>query len=298
MHDYLQHLLHNLDWVLPLRSDWLTLLMHGFSLLGYEKFILFFLPLGYWAWNRPLFLRLFVLVTVSALLNAYLKDLWQDPRPPLEMRLDDLVGASYGLPSGHAQVAVVLWLWLAYELRRTWAWLLCGFIVLAIMFSRLYLAAHDLEDVLGGGLIGGATLILFAQVKDWRCWSAANLPGHLVLIVAVALLSFFTWPGTPPNYIPLLGGMLIGVLLGNARLPFTPPVLLWQRAVVALIGSLAFIAVQISLKKLEPLLGLEPLLWQGLRGLVMGLFVGLLMPWLFIRAHMLTARRAGSLLRG
>ena len=45
------------------------------------------------------------------------------------------------------------------------------------------------------------------------------------------------------------------------------------------------------MKKLEPLLGLDPLLWQGLRGLVMGLFVGLLMPWLFIRAYLLTVRR-------
>jgi membrane-associated phospholipid phosphatase len=292
MNDFYQHLLHNLDWVLALRSDWLTVLMHGFSLLGYEKFILFFLPLGYWAWDRPLFLRLFVLVTISALLNAYLKDLWQDPRPPLDIRLDDLVGASYGLPSGHAQVAVVLWLWLAYELRRTWAWLLGGFIVLGICFSRLYLAAHDLEDVLGGGLIGGATLLLFAQVKDWRCWSADYLPGHLLLILAVGLLSFFTWPGTPANFIPLLAGMLIGVLLGNARLPFTPPVLLWQRAVVALFGSLGFIALQIGLKKLQPLLGLEPLLWQGLRGLLMGLLVGLLLPWLLIRLRLLVVRRA------
>ena len=292
MPDYLQHLLHNLDWVLPLRSDWLTVLMHGVSLLGYEKFILFFLPLGYWAWHRPLFLRLFVLVSVSALLNAYLKDLWQDPRPPLAMRLDDLVGASYGLPSGHSQVAVVLWLWLAYELRRTWAWWLCGFIVLAIMFSRLYLAAHDLEDVLGGGLIGAAMLVLFAQIKDWRCWSARYLPWHLGLIAAVALLSFLTWPGTPPSYIPLLAGMLIGVLLGNAQLPFATPVLLWQRAVVALIGSVAFIAVQLGLKQLEPLLGLEPLLWQGVRGLVMGLFVGLLLPWLLISAHLLVVRRS------
>lgn len=292
MPDYLQHLLHNLDWVLPLRSDWLTVLMHGVSLLGYEKFILFFLPLGYWAWRRPLFLRLFVLVSVSALLNAYLKDLWQDPRPPLAMRLDDLVGASYGLPSGHSQVAVVLWLWLAYELRRTWAWWLCALIVLAIMFSRLYLAAHDLEDVLGGGLIGAAMLVLFAPIKDWRCWSARYLPWHLGLIAAVALLSFWTWPGTPPSYIPLLAGMLIGVLLGNAQLPFATPVLLWQRGVVALTGSVAFIAVQLGLKQLEPLLGLEPLLWQGVRGLVMGLFVALLLPWLLINAHLLVVRRS------
>ena len=77
-------LLHDLSWVLPLRHDWLTTLMHGFSYLGYEKFILFFLPLGYWAWNKAIFLRLFLLVAFTAVLNAWLKDLWQDPRPPLE----------------------------------------------------------------------------------------------------------------------------------------------------------------------------------------------------------------------
>ena len=108
----------------------------------------------------------------------------------------------------------------------------------------------------------------------------------------MALLSFLTWPGTPPSYIPLLAGMLIGVLLGNAQLPFATPVLLWQRAVVALIGSVAFIAVQLGLKQLEPLIGLEPLLWQGVRGLVMGLFVGLLLPWLLISAHLLVVRRS------
>ena len=101
-------LLHDLSWVLPLRHDWLTPLMHGFSYLGYEKFILFFLPLGYWAWNKAIFLRLFLLVAFTAVLNAWLKDLWQDPRPPLEYRLDHEVGARFGLTSGHAQIAVVL----------------------------------------------------------------------------------------------------------------------------------------------------------------------------------------------
>ena len=68
---------------------------------------MFFMSLGYWIWSKDVFFRLLVLVAVNALLNAYAKDLFQDPRPPLELRLDDLVGASYGLPSGHAQMAVV-----------------------------------------------------------------------------------------------------------------------------------------------------------------------------------------------
>lgn len=287
----MQELLHNLDWVLPLRSDGLTKLMHAFSLLGYEKFILFFLPLGYWAWSRALFLRLFVLVTFTALLNAYLKDLWQDPRPPLEIRLDDLVGASYGLPSGHAQIAVVIWLWLAYEVRKTWVWLLCGFIALGIMFSRLYLAAHDLEDVLGGAALGAVTLLVFAQIKDWAYWRQAPLWAHLGLILVVGLLSFASWPGTAPAYVPLLGTMLMAVLVGNALLPFAMPQQVWQRALAALFGAVAFMGLQVALKQLEQLLGLEPMLWQGVRGVLMGGFVGLLMPWLLMRARLLPVVR-------
>ena len=94
----MNELLHSLDWVLPLRSDELTPLMRFFTLLGYEKFILFFLPLGYWAWHRGVFLRLLVLVAFTALLNAWLKDFWQDPRPPVALRMDHEVGDSFGLP--------------------------------------------------------------------------------------------------------------------------------------------------------------------------------------------------------
>ncbi len=283
-------LLHNLDWVLPLRSDWLTPLMRFFTLLGYEKFILFFLPLGYWAWSKSVFMRLFVLVAITAVLNAYLKDLWQDPRPDLALRMDDAVGDSFGMPSGHAQIAVVLWLWLAYEVRRPWFWLLSGVVVTGIIFSRLYLGAHDLEDVLVGALLGGVTLLLFAQAKDWSWWRQASALWHLALITLLALLCYFTWQGVAPSYVPLLAGLLVGVLFGYRQVGFATATLWWQRALAAALGALAFIGLQALLKWLGPQLALQPLLWQGLRGLAMGLFVAALMPWLLIRLRLSPTR--------
>ncbi|WP_137820089.1 phosphatase PAP2 family protein [Pseudomonas sp. 2FG] len=283
-------LLHNLDWVLPLRSDWLTPLMRLFTLLGYEKFILFFLPLGYWAWSKSVFMRLFVLVAITAVLNAYLKDLWQDPRPDLALRMDHAVGDSFGMPSGHAQIAVVLWLWLAYEVRRPWFWLLSGVVVTGIIFSRLYLGAHDLEDVLAGALLGGVTLLLFAQVKNWSWWRQANALWHLALITVVALLCSFTWQGVAPNYVPLLTGLLAGVLFGYRQVGFATATLWWKRALAAALGALAFIGLQALLKWLGPQLALQPLFWQGIRGLTMGLFVAALMPWLLLRLRLLPAR--------
>lgn len=283
-------LLHSLDWVLLLRSDVLTPLMRFFTLLGYEKFILFFLPLGYWAWSKPVFMRLFVLVAITALLNAYLKDLWQDPRPDLALRMDHEVGDSFGMPSGHAQIAVVLWLWLAYEVRRPWFWLLSTVVVAGIIFSRLYLGAHDVEDVLVGASLGGVTLLLFAQVKDWHWWRQAHGLWHLALISLVALLCYVTWQGVAPGYVPLLAGLLAGVLFGYRQVGFGTPSLWWKRALAAALGAMAFIGLQALLKWLGPQLAWQPLLWQGIRGLSMGLFVAALMPWLLIRLSLLPAR--------
>jgi membrane-associated phospholipid phosphatase len=287
----MNELLHSLDWVLPLRSDGLTPLMRFFTLLGYEKFILFFLPLGYWAWQRGLFLRLLVLVAISALLNAWLKDFWQDPRPDIALRMDQEVGESFGLPSGHAQISLVIWFWLAWELRRAWAWLVSAVVLAGIIFSRLYLGAHDVEDVLGGSLLGIATLLLFEQVRHWRWWREAHELWHAGLILLVSLAAWLSWPGVAPSYVPLLAGMMIGVLVGYRRLAFSAEVELWRRVVAAVLGALAFILLQKGLKLLGDAWPLEPLVWQGLRGLAMGLFVAWLVPWLLVRARLLQAER-------
>ena len=294
----MSQILHDLTWVLPLRNDLLTPIMQGFTWLGYDKFILLFLPLGYWAWNKPMFLRLFILVAITALLNAFLKDLWQDPRPDISLRMDHDVGESFGAPSGHAQIAVVLWLWLAYESRRLWCWLTSSLLVLGIIFSRLYLGAHDLEDVLLGSALGGVSLLVFALVKDWVWWREVNLLWQLLLVLAIALFAQLNWPGTAPYYVPMLAGMLVGVLVGHwlevRSLDFQAPVHAWRRALVALLGCAAFLLLQVLLKKLEVPLGLDPLVWQSLRGVLMGLFIAALMPWLLVRARLLPASRTSA----
>ncbi|MBO6635042.1 MAG: phosphatase PAP2 family protein, partial [Parvibaculum sp.] len=120
--------LHDLSWVLPLRSDVATTIFNGFTFLGYTPFFLIFLPIGYWLWDRKVFTRLTVLIALVAVMNSWLKDFWQDARPDPAFQLDsDRVADSYGLPSGHAQVAIAMWFWLAYEIRRPWAWAAAAF---------------------------------------------------------------------------------------------------------------------------------------------------------------------------
>ena len=285
--------LHDLQWVLPLRTPALTQLALALSWLGYSTFIMFFMAIGYWTWSKAVFFRLLVLVVINAVLNAYVKDWVQDPRPPLALRLDDQIGASYGLPSGHAQMAVVMWMWLAWELRRAWAWVLGSVIVLGVIASRLYLGVHDLEDVLVGAALGGASLLVFERVRrqHWR-WQT-RLGWSVALIALATALVLASWPGNAPEYIPTLAGWLAVAIwslqVEQRHIDSAPPATAWRRVAVGLLGAACFLGEQKLLKFTGAHLVLPPLLWALAKGLVSGAFVSLLMPWVFVRLRLVPA---------
>jgi membrane-associated phospholipid phosphatase len=194
--------LHDISWVVPLRSTILTYVFEGFTLLGYTQFFLVFLPLGYWLWDKKMFTRLAILIGIVGISNSFLKDLFHDARPPLQFALDARVGESFGLPSGHAQVATAMWLWLAYEVKQRWAWAAAIVIAAGVCFSRLYLGVHDIEDVLGGALLGLATIVVYrALISDqFKFWHDLNPELQLLAIAALAPLLWFAWPA---NEVPI-----------------------------------------------------------------------------------------------
>lgn len=209
--------LHDLSWVPPLRNETLTHIFNGFTFLGYLPFFLLFLPMGYWLGDRATFTRLTVLVGVVALSNAFLKDLFQDPRPDLKFALDQRVGDSFGFPSGHAQIAAAMWIWLAVDTRRLWVWLMAIVIAAGVCLSRLYLGVHDVEDVLGGALLGLATVVIFAGFLSPGFERLQQLPlfAWLIFIAASAPALWFLWPHSPvsdavPGVIALLFFWLLG----------------------------------------------------------------------------------------
>ncbi len=193
----MEDILHNMDWVLSLRSPAATVVFRAFTWLGYAPFFLLFLPLGYWLWDKAVFTRLAMLVLMTGILNAFLKDLFQDPRPDAVYALDSRVARSYGMPSGHAQVAVVLWFWLAHEIRRWWAVAGAAVLVSGIVLSRLYLGVHDVEDVLAGVVLGVGCLLLFRVLVSPRfdSWRSLNPSVQIGVVLLLQLAVFGMWPG-------------------------------------------------------------------------------------------------------
>ena len=122
----------------------------------------------YMALKRDHYWLLAVLLTMPAgmLLNVLLKLGFGRPRPVFEQPL--VILTTYSFPSGHAAYSTMLYgLLAAYVAHRVdrWQWrlvsvLVCGAIVALVAFSRLYLGAHFLTDVLAGALEGLAWLAL------------------------------------------------------------------------------------------------------------------------------------------
>ena len=109
---------NDLTWVEDIRSHFLSIFFDTISLAGYPTFLILFISFGYFYWSPSRFSRVAMMLFISGLMNAFLKDFFQDARPAIELMLDPKVGTSYGWPSGHSQIAVTLWGLLAYELKN------------------------------------------------------------------------------------------------------------------------------------------------------------------------------------
>jgi len=115
--------------------------------------------LGWYFWRvkaRYWLLALLVAVPTGAALNVALKYYFQRTRPVFDEPL--LTLATYSFPSGHAAASTVFYGLLASYLviaRPHWHVRLgtavgCSLMVLLVAFSRVYLGAHFMSDVLAG----------------------------------------------------------------------------------------------------------------------------------------------------
>ncbi len=136
-----------------------------FRFLNYADssyFVFVLIPLVWvgfsWRWG----LRLFYLVTISTLLNAFFKELIGWPRPCTDApEVGMLCIRGFGFPSGGAQTCMLLGGLLIYTWRTRAAWVLGVLYIALVSFSRLYLGVHYPIDILGGWAIGLALLGLY-----------------------------------------------------------------------------------------------------------------------------------------
>lgn len=145
------------------------------------------------AWSRAWRTAVYWLAAIggASALNSLIKATLHRARPG---ELFYAGWSAFSFPSGHSTINVVLYGFLAFLIasRVSLAWRLpialgAACLVLLIAFSRLYLGAHWLSDVLGGLAFGTAWLALLGLSYLPR-QSERIEPGKLLLVACLALV--------------------------------------------------------------------------------------------------------------
>lgn len=131
-------------------------------------------------WQAAVFLV--VVVAVGYFWGTVAQDLIRRTRP-LQVQALIPVPAAFSFPSGHSYTSTLLYGAIAFFIWRVaprlWQRIvgvvLCGFLIVVIGLSRVYLGVHWPTDVIGGWLIGGAWLALLAGAYvTWQRFEATR----------------------------------------------------------------------------------------------------------------------------
>lgn len=186
-----------LDWgvslIIWLQSlgSWLIGSMEFFSFLGNEEFYLIIAPAILWCWNLKLGLRMGLFLMISASFNGIFKMIFHGPRPYwIDNRVTGFaIETSFGVPSGHAQNAVIVWGTLAIPYRKWLVWVAAASIFFLIGLSRLVLGVHFPHDVLVGWIFGGILLWILTRISSQlvKWLQSQKTTAQLIILIASSL---------------------------------------------------------------------------------------------------------------
>lgn len=296
------------------RLEWLTAALSAITWLGDEEFYVLVFPLIVWSVHRGVGIHLALIFLLSASLNGVAKLAGRTPRPSfLDPSLALRAESTFGVPSGHAQNAVVVWGYLASAVRRWWAWVLAVVLAVALGVSRLQLGVHFPLDTLVGWTLG---LFVLAGYLRWHSPAAARIAamaprrqlwlgfGISAGLIGLAVLARVVpvgwevpaaWIGVDPAHDPAqvsavvtpaatLFGVVAGLVFVRNRGGFSSRGPFGKRVLRVPVGLVGVAVLWYGLGEIFPD-GEDPvaLAFRYLRYATVGMWAAGLAPWLFVR---------------
>ncbi len=303
-------------------GSWLKTPMEVFSFFGTENFFLLLIPALYWCVEASIGLRVGIILLLSTSINEALKLSLHGPRP--FWYSTDIIRysseSSFGVPSGHAQIAFSVWGMLASTIGKWWGWPIAILIIAMIGISRLYLGVHFPHDVILGLLIGA--LLLWLVLRLWNPVTTrlkkinpgqqiltaflSSLALILITLIPYLWLKFTNWQPPPAwaeyakNAVSLSGtittaGTLFGLLTGlvwlNLRGGFDTGGPLWKRALRYVPGIVGLLVLYFGLKVIFGLITTQtesvlPYILRYIRYVLVGAWISAGAPWIFIKLNL------------
>ena len=240
---------------------------------GEAIFFIILIAIFYFVYDKKFAKDLASSLLLSVYVNEFVKDIFKDPRPYTNIDLTEEYGfveTGYGFPSGHTQNAVAVWGYMGYKFKdKAKPSYLIPTILSALIFliaiSRMILGVHDLQDVIGGLLIGIVFLLgfIYLQPKVSEKIVKFSLPIKMIMTVIVTILLFILGtllfpeaglgivPGAAPyqdegGFAQASGallGLTLGYLLENEYVKYEPSELNTKTKLINLIIGIVILLV-------------------------------------------------------
>ena len=189
------------------------------SFIGGEMGLLVALIIILFCWKKETGKRITLTILAVNTWLPMLKAVVLRPRPYMEYpdritgtadvggpaNLEDVAAQGYSFPSMHSASAAALFIPLASEIKKRWAWILAVVLTFLVGFSRLMVGMHYPTDVLAGWALGllCAGICWLLEKKVTNEWIR-----HLILL-AVSLPGLF-FVRTQDYYTSF--GLLVGII--------------------------------------------------------------------------------------
>lgn len=171
----------------------------------------------YWMYNKQLGSRMLFALIMVGLVTLVAKEAFARPRP--YQILDSgivplLLEPTYGIPSGHVAIPLVVWGYFALWMKRRWITLAVIAFVAVQALSRMYLGVHFPQDVILGAILGGMVLAMFHrwidEAESW--WLNLPLSMKVALPAVVGAITAVIFLGSQDGL--TLIGLMIGLGIG------------------------------------------------------------------------------------
>jgi membrane-associated phospholipid phosphatase len=321
--------------VQTLASPPLTVVIKIITSLGGSLVFIAAIPFIYLCVNEKKGLHLTFIILISAWINISLKYFLDFPRPFFEA-YDPSVGMiperMGGMPSGHAQNSLVLFIFIASMIAEKHAkyarqiYITACVLCFLIGFSRIYLGVHFPTDIIAGWLIGGIILcgyfLLGKKIEALIVKGNASFRGgdssknaYRAGMIASAVTAFLMILYIPGVEALMPGSIILSMGVGyclNRRFVGFKCSLGRDRAVIVkclillarfILGIAGFMLVFIVTERLFPSLfnpaeSSNHKLYGFARLALGGFWISLGAPWVFIKLHLAEKNLAETSLSG
>ena len=271
----------------------------------------------YIGYDKKLAKRTILPLLFSYYLNHLVKEVFKDTRPDTNIDFTedyDLIEPSYGFPSGHAQNATCYWGYMANEFKDKpkpigipVVPVILSVIIFLVAISRMFYGVHDLQDVIGGLLIGIGFLLLFIYLEPIFTvqFNKLSFQIKLILTITISILLFviptLLFPRAGLGLVPkdqvdhfpdagafaLVGGVILGLgvgyLLENEYIKYEPKELRnKQKLLNVVIGLVILMAIFIPL---EYLLEINSVFYRFGRYALLAFILTYVLPLIFVRIN-------------